>query len=632
MVTITRKSLDSVLRNRTQPPSNKNNYSDSRCGTDLALTTKTYRVCLGQHSSGATKAPHDLLGCRFSKQTEHADYKKTNDDDDTKCKNNSMNGLETVSLDVWIHIFLFLTVPETRSLRQVNTRFRNLLDMVPTSSSDDGSDSDQQDNTETALQYLWNEHARRMWPYYNLSPFTRITLSAIDATVSSSPSRLLALARPAPWCMQVIHEGVTCIRTVQVAPAPKEETSNHSQNVHGDYIQYTGRIGHGNRCIRANLPLPQPIVCCSDQRNDNNNNHHRTVAATNQKSPSCSSWSLQPWLVRPISTRCVCSYCKRLHQSRNRHRRRPFSFLVGGPAVGSRSLGLFPGSAFGSSGGWLRPFCIPQVQGNGSVMISPRLVAYFEVAIRRAPADDVPSPEQPFRPHSTTTGWEHTTLAAELRHHPHPSRHPSTGMLQQPQQEEEHSQIESEIDCIAIGICTRSFRWNCRMPGWDAQSIGYHSDDGALFYGSGRSILPHYGPRYGPGDVVGCGIDYARCIVFFTFNGRNLGTAKELDDHLYPKPATWWQHSSPPLQQQHEWFPVVGLDSNHLVQCNFFGPFTFDLEAYQQEQNHADVMKEALVMTRATLPNMAAAASPTTTETSNVEAKAKNRFRPAVRW
>ena len=34
-----------------------------------------------------------------------------------------------------------------------------------------------------------------------------------------------------------------------------------------------------------------------------------------------------------------------------------------------------------------------------------------------------------------------------------------------------------------------------------------------------------YGQKFQPGDTVGCGVHFARRSVFFTYNGRFLGTA-----------------------------------------------------------------------------------------------------------
>jgi hypothetical protein len=120
------------------------------------------------------------------------------------------------------------------------------------------------------------------------------------------------------------------------------------------------------------------------------------------------------------------------------------------------------------------------------------------------------------------------------------------------------------------------------MPGWDQNSFGYHGDDGGIFHASG-SMVQQYGPTYGVGDVVGCGIDYLRGHLFYTLNGKYLGAA--------------FSNLSREILQQ-DWFPVVGLDSNCLVQCNFGcdEPFCFDLSQMILEQ------KERLVEGIMTVP------------------------------
>eukprot|EP00937_MAST-01D_sp_MAST-1D-sp2_P001195 g1195.t1 len=61
--------------------------------------------------------------------------------------------------------------------------------------------------------------------------------------------------------------------------------------------------------------------------------------------------------------------------------------------------------------------------------------------------------------------------------------------------------------CIAVGLCTGEFSLVGRQPGWDRRSFGYHGDDGAIFHGSGESSQ-RWGPSFGEGDTIGCGIAY----------------------------------------------------------------------------------------------------------------------------
>ncbi|MCJ1351551.1 MAG: hypothetical protein MMC33_001535 [Icmadophila ericetorum] len=59
------------------------------------------------------------------------------------------------------------------------------------------------------------------------------------------------------------------------------------------------------------------------------------------------------------------------------------------------------------------------------------------------------------------------------------------------------------------------------MPGWGIKSWGYHGDDGQFHtYPQKRN---DYGPKYGNGDIIGCGFDQGTGTVFFAKNGERLG-------------------------------------------------------------------------------------------------------------
>nr|GMD53066.1 ran-binding protein 10 isoform X2 [Ipomoea batatas]GMD57769.1 ran-binding protein 10 isoform X2 [Ipomoea batatas] len=116
---------------------------------------------------------------------------------------------------------------------------------------------------------------------------------------------------------------------------------------------------------------------------------------------------------------------------------------------------------------------------------------------------------------------------------------------------------------IAIGFTTSGFKM-CRQPGWEANSYGYHGDDGLLYRGHGKGEV--FGPTYTTGDTVGGGINYAAQELFFTKNGAVVGTVcKDIKGPLFPTIAV---HSQ-----------------NEEVTVNFGkDPFVFDLKAYEAQE------------------------------------------------
>jgi hypothetical protein len=110
--------------------------------------------------------------------------------------------------------------------------------------------------------------------------------------------------------------------------------------------------------------------------------------------------------------------------------------------------------------------------------------------------------------------------------------------------------LDNELDCVAVGLSTKRFLHGSRMPGWDDESFGYHGDDGAIFHGRGRP-LSLYGPSFGVGDVVGCGLNLEKRCIFYTLNGKYLGVAFK---NLNTKIAL---------------YPTVGIDAAVQIQVNF---------------------------------------------------------------
>ena len=145
---------------------------------------------------------------------------------------------------------------------------------------------------------------------------------------------------------------------------------------------------------------------------------------------------------------------------------------------------------------------------------------------------------------------------------------------------------------IAIGWCREGYPEQCKQPGWEKHTYGYHGDDGRAYAGSG------FGKRYGPsfgkvaGTVVGTGLlwsaDGKSCAIFYTLDGVSLGTAFE----SVPRPG--------------KLRPCVGLHSpGETVRLNFgLGPteltrrspptpptpFAFDLNGFLAS---LDIMRTA---------------------------------------
>ncbi|PWA87106.1 SPla/RYanodine receptor (SPRY) domain-containing protein [Artemisia annua] len=116
---------------------------------------------------------------------------------------------------------------------------------------------------------------------------------------------------------------------------------------------------------------------------------------------------------------------------------------------------------------------------------------------------------------------------------------------------------------VSIGFTTQGFNLR-RQPGWDANSFGYHGDDGLIYQGQGKGDA--FGPTYTTGDTVGGGINYASQQFFFTKNGQVVGSV--------------------PINVTGRLYPTVGVHSqNEEVSVNFGkDPFLFDIKAYEASQ------------------------------------------------
>eukprot|EP01117_Protostelium_nocturnum_P003896 TRINITY_DN1515_c0_g1_i1.p1 TRINITY_DN1515_c0_g1~~TRINITY_DN1515_c0_g1_i1.p1 ORF type:complete len:460 (-),score=161.07 TRINITY_DN1515_c0_g1_i1:59-1438(-) len=100
---------------------------------------------------------------------------------------------------------------------------------------------------------------------------------------------------------------------------------------------------------------------------------------------------------------------------------------------------------------------------------------------------------------------------------------------------------------IAFGLATKPYP-AYRLPGWNQNSVGYHSDDGHKFWNNGYGGEA-YGPVYGEGDVIGVGYNPGQGNVFFTKNGKHVGVAFSGKKHVF--------------------FPCIGSDGHAEISINF---------------------------------------------------------------
>ncbi|RYP09656.1 hypothetical protein DL765_008356 [Monosporascus sp. GIB2] len=85
---------------------------------------------------------------------------------------------------------------------------------------------------------------------------------------------------------------------------------------------------------------------------------------------------------------------------------------------------------------------------------------------------------------------------------------------------------------VCVGLSSKNVALS-RPPGWEAESYGYHGDDGETY--NQQNIGKRYGPRFGMGDTIGCGVNFRTKTVFFTKGGQNLKTAfRDVKGKLYP--------------------------------------------------------------------------------------------------
>ncbi|KAJ5558070.1 hypothetical protein N7461_002042 [Penicillium sp. DV-2018c] len=131
--------------------------------------------------------------------------------------------------------------------------------------------------------------------------------------------------------------------------------------------------------------------------------------------------------------------------------------------------------------------------------------------------------------------------------------------------------VESKPKEGMIGIGFSSLKASVeRLPGWETESWAYHGDDGKSFFGETQGQGRPYGPTFGVGDTVGCGVNFSTGSAFFTKNGVFLGNAFHDLRSVKLFPSVGMKK-----------LPPVHLKTN-------FGqePFVFDIDGMVKQERH----------------------------------------------
>ena len=124
------------------------------------------------------------------------------------------------------------------------------------------------------------------------------------------------------------------------------------------------------------------------------------------------------------------------------------------------------------------------------------------------------------------------------------------------------------------------------MPGWRDISIGFHSDDGKLFFSQNHGN--YYGPKFKEGYVVGFCLDGITQNIFFTVNGKKL-ESKSFYYNIFKKQSNNFNSNTDinaPLDYSDELlYPCIALRKNDSkILINFRKmKFHFKIENYKKK-------------------------------------------------
>lgn len=77
---------------------------------------------------------------------------------------------------------------------------------------------------------------------------------------------------------------------------------------------------------------------------------------------------------------------------------------------------------------------------------------------------------------------------------------------------------------IAIGFCGEFADMTNAILGWNVWTVGYHGDDGMVLKNQDTGHGDRgTGRTFGPGNTIGCGINYSNEEYFFTCDGEVVG-------------------------------------------------------------------------------------------------------------
>ncbi|PPQ72669.1 hypothetical protein CVT26_002885 [Gymnopilus dilepis] len=127
-----------------------------------------------------------------------------------------------------------------------------------------------------------------------------------------------------------------------------------------------------------------------------------------------------------------------------------------------------------------------------------------------------------------------------------------------------------------------------RLTGWDSNSWGYHGEDGHAL--AADKTGSQYGPAFGSGDIVGCGIDFTTFKAFYTKNGAFLGEYRPLHSFgVFIEFCVCTGHVFDNVGKSGEIYPSVGLQHvTDTIRTNFGqSPFKFDIDDHVQRQSIA---------------------------------------------